>query len=96
MLCCLRCRSLLFETKEFDKLPLVEADDHIVTDEYYRHAHLATLIDHLLALLHIVRHVIFRVRNVVLFEELLAHLAEVASRGGVNSDVLLIHGDFLV
>lgn len=95
MLSDLRCRRFL-EPKKLDELTLVEADDHIVTDEYNRHAHLAALVDHLLALLHVVRYVVFRVCNVVLLEELLTHLAEVTGWGGVNGDVLLIHGDFLV
>lgn len=88
--------SLFLEPEKLDKLPLVEADDHVVTDEDNRYAHLAALINHLLALLHIVRNVIFRVRDIVLLKELLAHLAEVAGWGGVNGDSLLVHGDFLV
>ena len=91
---CRRC--LLLEPKEFNKLSLVEADDHVVTNEDDRNAHLAALVDHFLALLHVVRHVMFRVRDIVLLEELLAHLAKVTGWRGVNCDVLLIHGDFLV
>ena len=96
MLCGLCCWSLFLETKELNKLPLVEANNHIVTDEYNWHTHLAALINHLLTLLHIIRHVMFRVCDVILLEELLTHLAEVTGWGGVNGDVLLIHGDFLV
>lgn len=96
MVFCLYCRSLFLEPKKLDELPLVEADDHVVSNEYNWYAHLAALINHFLALLHVVGHVMFRVCNVVLLEELLAHLAEVTGWGGVNGDSLLIHGDFLV
>lgn len=82
---------LSFKSEELNELPLVETNNHVVSDEYNGYAHLAALINHFLTLLHIGCNIVLRVRNVILLEELLAHLAEVTSWGGVNSDSLLIH-----
>src|SRR5690606_3497528 len=83
------CRSLAPDTQKLDELVLIEPDNHVVADEDDRNAHLAALINHLLALLHVGCNVMLRVCDVVLLEELLAHLAEVTGGGGVNSDGLI-------
>lgn len=68
---------------------LIKADGYLLAYHDDRYAHLAGLLDHLLALLEVSCHVDFRVVDVVGLEILLAHLAEMAGRGGVNGDVLI-------
>lgn len=87
--------SLSFDTKKLVEATLIETDDHLLADEYDRNAHLAALLDHLLTLLHISGDVVLRIGHVVFLKVLLAHLAEVTGRGGVDGNGL-VHGDFLV
>lgn len=74
---------------------LIETDDHLVADEYDWNAHLAALLYHFLALLDVSCNVVFRVLDIVRLKKLLAHLAKMAGRGGVNSYGLLFHKSVL-
>lgn len=68
---------------------LIETDDHLIADEDDRHAHLAGFLYHFLALLKVARDIVVSEADSLLLEKVLGHLAEMASRGAVNSDVFI-------
>lgn len=70
---------------------LIESDDEIGADRDDRHAHLAALFYHLLALRKIGGDVVLGVLHAVLAEEFLRRLAEVAGRRRVNGDLFCLH-----
>src|SRR3989344_646403 len=63
---------------------LVEADDDVVIYRDDRHAHLSGLLYHFLALREVRGDIVLRVRDLVLREEILRRMAEVASRRRVD------------
>lgn len=66
--------------------PLVKADYHFISDENNRYAHLSRFLYHFLALLEIMRDVVFSVGDALFFEKIFGHLAEMAGRGAVDSN----------
>jgi hypothetical protein len=65
---------------------LVKTDNQIVADKDDGHAHLTRLLNHFLALLEIMRDIVFGIVDALILQKILCHLAEVTGRRAVNGD----------
>ncbi len=71
---------MLFHIKEFSQLIFVKSHDEFIVHIDDRHAHLATLLDHLLPLYKIRLHIKGLIGDLVLLEKILCKIAIVTCR----------------